>query len=48
MGIINDLFGTYGPEYIEHYGESMPAEHKKVIDALIHCRTEANGTTLPL
>jgi Putative transposase/Transposase zinc-binding domain len=46
MGIINDLFRTYGPEYIEHYGESMPAEHKKVIDALIHCRTEANGTTL--
>lgn len=46
MGTINDISRTYAPEYIERYRESMPAEHKKVIDAISHCRTEAKGTTL--
>lgn len=46
MGIINAIFRTYGPQYIERYGDTMPAEHKKVINAISHCRTEANGATL--
>ncbi len=46
MGIINDIFRTYGPTYIEHYGETMPSEHRKVINAMIHCRTEGNGTVI--
>lgn len=44
MGMINDIFRTYGPEYLRIYGETMPTEHKKVIAAIINCRTEGNGS----
>lgn len=46
MGSINDIFRTYGPEYLDRYGESMPVEHKKVIDAICQCRTEINGSII--
>jgi hypothetical protein len=46
MGLINDIFRTYGPEYLDRYGESMPVEHKKVIDAICQCRTETNGSII--
>lgn len=46
MGIINELFRTYGPEYLQRYGESMPEVHKKVIDAILQCRTEAYGSAV--
>ena len=44
MGIINDIFRTYGPEYLQHYEQSMPREHKKTIEAICQCRTEAYGS----
>lgn len=43
MGTINEIFKTFGPEYIESFGKSMPNNHKKVIDAIISCRTKACG-----
>ncbi len=46
MGLINDIFRTYGPEYLDRYGGSMPVEHKKVIDAICQCRTETNGSII--
>ncbi len=46
MGIINDLFRTHGPAYVARYGETMPSDHRKVISAMIHCRTEDNGTVI--
>lgn len=46
MGIINDLFRTYGPEYLRRYGDSLPAEHQKVIDAIIQCRTDVSGSVI--
>ncbi|HEX2201355.1 MAG TPA: transposase [Gammaproteobacteria bacterium] len=46
MGLINDIFRIYGPKYLDRYGESMPVEHKKVIDALCQCRTETNGSII--
>lgn len=46
MGKINDLFRNYGPEYLARYQENIPAEHRKVIRAIIECRTEAAGLTL--
>ncbi len=46
MGIINDLFRTHGPEYLRRYGERMPADHHKVIDAISQCRTEAYGSVI--
>jgi hypothetical protein len=46
MGLITDLFRTYGPEYLDRYGESIPVEHKKLIDAICQCRTETNGSII--
>jgi hypothetical protein len=44
MGMINEIFREFGPEYIRRFGNSMPGEHKKVIAAIIACRTEENGS----
>lgn len=33
----------YGPEYVKRYGKSMPSSHRKVIDAIVNCRTGALG-----
>ncbi len=43
MHSINEIFSTFGPEYIESFGTYMPNEHRKVIDAITQCRTEACG-----
>ena len=43
METIKDIFTTYGPEYIERFGEAMPAEHRKAIHAIINCRTQEYG-----
>jgi hypothetical protein len=44
MGKISDIFREFGPEYLRLYGEAIPAEHKKVIAAIISCKTEDNGS----
>ncbi|MBI2001251.1 MAG: transposase [candidate division NC10 bacterium] len=46
MGTINEIFRTYGPHYLQRYGQTMPQEHKKVIAALLRCRTEEGGSTV--
>ncbi len=46
MKTINEIFRTFGPEYIERFGELMPKEHHKAIEAIIKCRTEAAGIAL--
>jgi hypothetical protein len=46
MENINDIFRTFGPEYIERYGEAIPLEHRKAIQAICDCGTEACGTAL--
>jgi len=38
MGAINEIFRIYGPEYIRRF-PNMPANHRKVIDAIIACRS---------
>jgi len=43
---IADIFRDYGPAYIEQFGERMPTEHGKVIDAIIHCRTPQAGVAV--
>ncbi len=40
---INEIFQTYAPEYIQCYNNAMPAEHRKVIKAIIDCRTQSCG-----
>jgi hypothetical protein len=44
MGAIADIFRTYGPAYLERFGDRMPAEHRKALEAIMHCRTGAYGT----
>jgi Putative transposase/Transposase zinc-binding domain len=46
MTTINDIFRTYAPEYIRQYKDTMPHNHIKVINAIIHCRTQTCGATL--
>ena len=46
MTTINEIFRTFGPEYLERYSQVMPKVHRKVIDAIIGCRTEACGVAL--
>lgn len=46
MGRLQDLFRTHGPAYLDQFGSAMPTAHKKVIAAIIACRTEAAGATL--
>lgn len=46
MSRINEIFRAFAPEYLRRFGDSMPAEHRKVIDAIINCRTEVNGSVV--
>ena len=43
MTSIHEIFSTFGPEYLQRYATNMPKTHRKVIDAMIACRTEACG-----
>jgi Putative transposase/Transposase zinc-binding domain len=40
---IREIFATFGPEYLQRYATAMPKAHRKVIDAITACRTEACG-----
>jgi len=46
MTTINEIFRSFGPEYLERYSQVMPNSHRKVINAIIACRTEACGVAL--
>lgn len=46
MSLLQDLFRTHGPRYLERFGAAMPAAHHQVIENLMACRTEANGSTV--
>ena len=43
MTTINEIFNTYGPEYIRCFGDHMPQQHLKVINTITTCRTSACG-----
>jgi hypothetical protein len=43
MTSIHEIFTTFGPEYLQRYATTMPSTHRKVIDAIMACRTEACG-----
>jgi len=40
---INDIFQEYATEYIDRFGENIPSEHRKVINAIINCRSQYCG-----
>jgi hypothetical protein len=44
MPTVADVVRRYGGEYLERFGAKMPAEHRKVLDAIRACRTGELGT----
>ena len=46
MSSINEIFRTFGPEYLRRFGQDMPAQHRKVMADICACRTEAFGTVV--
>ena len=46
MNTIQEIFSQYAPEYIRRFGDAMPNEHRKVIDAIIGCRTLSCGMAI--
>ena len=43
MPTVADVLRQYGPEYLERFGATMPVEHKKVLNAIMACRTGELG-----
>lgn len=46
MKTIKEIFQVFGPEYMTCFGDAMPRDHRKVIDAIINCRTSHYGVTI--
>ncbi len=46
MPTVADVLRRYGAAYLERFGAAMPAEHKKVLDAITACRTGQLGTVI--
>jgi len=46
MGAIQEIFRRHAPAYLTRFGAHMPAEHKKVIEAIVRCGSPANGALL--
>jgi hypothetical protein len=43
MQLIQDIFTQYGGTYLEKYKNKMPSLHKKVLHAIMNCRTKSLG-----
>ena len=41
---VSDVLKRYGQQYLDRFGTSMPAQQKKVLRAVMACRTAALGT----
>ena len=46
MPTVADVLRRYGPAYLERFGAKMPAEHKKVLDAIAACQTGQLGIVI--
>jgi hypothetical protein len=46
MTTINEIFQDYAPDYIARFGQAIPSQHRKVINAIIQCRTQHCGTMI--
>jgi Transposase zinc-binding domain len=38
-----EIFRIHGPPYRAKFGDQMPRSHRRAMDAIEHCRTEALG-----
>ena len=45
MNTIQEIFRRYAPEYHNLYGEHLPQNHRKAIQAIIDCRSGCLGTS---
>lgn len=43
MGLIKKIFEQHAPEYLDLHGHTMPDVHKKVIRAILACKTDGCG-----
>jgi hypothetical protein len=43
MPEVADVFQCYGPAYQERFGEDLLPSHRRAMEDIIHCRTEALG-----
>jgi hypothetical protein len=46
MATINEIFQDFAPEYIDRFGQTMPSEHLKVMNAIANCRTQSCGSMI--
>jgi len=46
MNAIQEIFRTYGKEYMKLYGDRMPGIHKKAVRDICDCRSGSFGTIL--
>lgn len=46
MGALQEIFRRHGPAYLAQFGATMPAAQRRVIDAIIDCRSAACGAIL--
>jgi len=46
MATISEIFRTFGPDYIRLFGDAMPQNHLKTINAIMACRTSACGIVI--
>ena len=37
MGLLQELFRTHGPAYLDRFGSAIPKAHRKVIAAIADC-----------
>jgi hypothetical protein len=43
MPLIQEIFRRHGPEYLKKFGNNMPANHKKALNAILNCRSGSYG-----
>jgi Putative transposase/Transposase zinc-binding domain len=43
MPELADVFQRYGREYLDRFGQDLLPSHRRAVDDLVHCRTEALG-----
>ncbi len=43
---IADIFRHYAPAYLQKFGDAIPSEHRKVIHAIVNCRTPNSGVAV--
>ena len=46
MNTIKEIFENFAPEYIDRFATNMPGQHRKVIDAILNCRSGHYGASI--